>query len=226
MRLSIEPVDHRVRGAGLDDVDPLIGADNNDRGHPALAAPAASTHEQSLIHRYLGHRAYPGDVGVDQPCAPRDDGVVDRLPISTQLSGHRRDAVTVFTYLARRPPARPSGELVTWGKGIRSSVPVNDPPLQRGFQRRLTSPTPLTAPKHARSVNDTAEWSFNLCSTEHDPHTGGGSSTTPTPRPDPLSRPPRRRPQRRDPQSSNTSQEQPPTRGLSDLEGIEHPHHR
>jgi hypothetical protein len=102
-----EPLARPGGAATRDNVKQAATVDVDDRGGPVLPVPRSPPHEQRLIQPESGHGPHPARVVVDQSSAVRDDGVVDRVPVTAQLDGDVVDGPPVPSDLLGHPPPRP-----------------------------------------------------------------------------------------------------------------------
>jgi hypothetical protein len=103
-----EPGARRRRVAALHDIEQLAAADIDDRGRPGLGAPASLPAEQGLVQAQGVDRADPAGV-LDQRGPIGDDGVVDGVPVTAQLTGQIGDGAATAADLFGHPPAGPVG---------------------------------------------------------------------------------------------------------------------
>ena len=89
-------------GAPGDDVEQPAGADVDDRGRPQLVPPWALAGKERLVQPQCRGFADAGRV-IDQGAAVGDHGVIDRVPVTTQLLGHLIDGAAVMTALTETP---------------------------------------------------------------------------------------------------------------------------
>ena len=138
--LRFQPFTRLSGGAALDDVQQATGGDINDRCRPQLHTPPPEPGEQGLVQAERCGRADPFWV-LDEGCAVGDHGVVDRVPIASQLDS-----------LVHGPPVSPdllpSLSPTTGPVGDRHPR-RRDPPLLPGprqhcTRRRRTRPSLLT----------------------------------------------------------------------------------
>lgn len=104
--LGFEPVRSGFACSTWDDVEQLAGGDVDDGSRPVLAVEAAQAREECFVEAERLHGADPTGI-VDQGGAIRDHGVVDGVPVTSQLLGDLVDAAGVAAYLLSRPSSRP-----------------------------------------------------------------------------------------------------------------------
>ena len=107
-RLVGEPGARAGGGAALDHVEELAGGDIGDRGRPHRGAPPALPGEQHLIEAH--RRDLPDPVRVfDQRGAVGDHGVVDGVPVTTEIARDLVHGPAVSAHLGGGPPTCPVG---------------------------------------------------------------------------------------------------------------------
>jgi hypothetical protein len=159
------------------DIQQAPGADVDDRRRPSLATARTLTTKRGLIEPQRRRGADAIRVVIDERDAVRDHGVVDRVPVTTQLDSDLVHRAPAPAYLFGRPPPGPVRQRQP---RRRNSAHLLGPgPHRTG--RVGAQPAPLAPhhrvgrPKHGRSTSSTLARSLIAPPPAHPEHNGRGS---------------------------------------------------
>ncbi len=150
-----QPFEEASGRAALDHVEELAPSHVHDRGRPRLGPPPSQPSEEHLVDTQRIHAAHPIDIGVQQCLAIGDHGVVDGVPVRTQLSSDIADRPAVAADLDRRPPTSTIGDRESCRRDPRVFMsPAALPAPRPRTPEPVPAPPQHDGPTEARQIHE------------------------------------------------------------------------